>query len=232
LTYRVAESDASRWTNDAVPASLTLHVFRSGTPRPGTNTLKRQLILLHPRLAVVMKERSDRVRAVQIPVFVSAPTHLSEAQDAARRRILVLLEEFGLEPRALGRSEYPVDYPLREVAVIARDCSGGVILGFEQFRSLSGIARPGSSTEQQVKEPRSFPTAWNNLEAGILFALRVPLLIFREATVQGGVFDVGVTEAFVHLMPSGDPRQGDPQELRNVLLRWQSRVRERYYSFD
>ncbi len=169
---------------------------------------------------------------MQIPVFVSAPTHLSRAQDASRLRILALLEEFGFEPRALGRSEYPLDYPLREVAVIARDCSGGVILGFEQFRSLSGVARPGSKAEKQVNEPRSFPTEWNNLEAGILFGLRVPLLIFREPSIQGGVFDAGVTEAFVHLMPSGNPREGDPQELRNLLLRWQSRVRERYYRFD
>ena len=169
---------------------------------------------------------------MQIPVFVSAPTHLNEAQEASRGRIVALLEEFGFEPRALGRSEYPLDYPLREVAVIARGCSGGIILGFEQFRSLRGVARPGTEVEQHVEEPRSFPTEWNNLEAGILFGLRLPLLIFREPSIKGGVFDAGVTEAFVHLMPSGNVLDGDPQQLRDLLLRWQSRVRERYYRFD
>jgi len=76
---------------------------------------------------------------MRIPVFVSAPTHLSGEQEAARAVIVGRLKPLGLQARALGRREYPTDYPLREVAVIARDCSGGVILGFEQFRSTSGV---------------------------------------------------------------------------------------------
>src|SRR5437660_3411049 len=39
---------------------------------------------------------------------------------------------FNLEPRAPGRSDYPTELPLREVLLVARHCSGGVILGFEQ----------------------------------------------------------------------------------------------------
>jgi hypothetical protein len=169
---------------------------------------------------------------VQIPVFVSAPTSLSPDQEASRRRIVNLLDEFGFEPRALGRGDYPLDYPLREVAVIARSCFGAVILGFEQFRSLEGVLKPGTDHEEAITAPRSFPTPWNHLEAGILFGLRRPLLIFREEGVTGGVFDVGVTDAFVHRMPSGDLTLGDPQELRNLILRWQGRVRELYYAFD
>jgi hypothetical protein len=169
---------------------------------------------------------------VQIPVFVSAPTSLNPDQEAARRRIVDLLEEFGFEPRALGRGDYPLDYPLREVAVIARSCFGAVILGFEQFRSLRGTAKPGTDAEKTSTEVRSFPTPWNHLEAGILFGLRRPLLIFRQGGVTGGVFDAGVTESFVHRMPSADASVGDPQELRNLILRWQGRVRELYYAFD
>ena len=168
---------------------------------------------------------------MQIPVFVSEPTSLSQYQDAARERIVNLLQEFGFEPRALGRGDYPVDYPLREVAVIARSCFGAVILGFEQFRSLRGISKPGTDAERTSAEVRSFPTPWNHLEAGILFGLRRPLLIFREDGVSGGIFDVGATDAFVHRMPSADASLGDPQELRNLILRWQGRVRELYYAF-
>jgi hypothetical protein len=36
-----------------------------------------------------------------------------------------------MEPRTLGRGEYPKDYPLKEVYVIAKHCCGGIILGFE-----------------------------------------------------------------------------------------------------
>jgi hypothetical protein len=54
--------------------------------------------------------------------------------------ILGELDRLKLEPRAIGRSDYPTDLPLREVLVLARHCSAGVILGFEQPRveSASG----------------------------------------------------------------------------------------------
>ena len=75
---------------------------------------------------------------MRIPVFVSCPTALNRAQNAARQRLIREIEQLGLEPRALGRSDYPTDYPLREVAVIAKHCSGGVILGFEQIFVSAG----------------------------------------------------------------------------------------------
>ena len=117
---------------------------------------------------------------MRIPVFVSCPTSLSPEQEAARRLVLNRLRSLNLEPRALGRSDYPTDYPLREVYVIANHCSGGVILGFEQFRSNSGISKPGAVEEKRVTRKTSHPTPWNQLEAGILFGFGLPLLIFRR----------------------------------------------------
>jgi hypothetical protein len=40
---------------------------------------------------------------------------------------------------------------------------------------------------------------------GILFGLRLPLLIFKEDGIEGGVFDPGISDAFVHNMPSLSP---------------------------
>ena len=171
------------------------------------------------------------LRSVRIPVFVSAPTHLSVKQEASRAAIVKLPVSLGLEARALGRRDYPSDYPLREVEVIARHCSGGMILGFEQLRSLEGTKNPGTSHEERVSVPTPFPTPWNNLEAGILFALRLPLIIFWEPGISGGVFDSGVTDVFVHEMPSAKPTRPAAEELRELLLRWRGRVQEHYYRF-
>jgi hypothetical protein len=165
---------------------------------------------------------------MRIPVFMSAPTTLSPDQDKVRNRIVKLLKSQGLEARALGRQEYPTDYPLREVAVIAKHCSGGIILGFEQLTVTTGVAKPGSSSEKNVENVR-MPTPWNNLEAGILFGLGLPLLIFREEGVGGGVFDNGVTDVFVQNMPPATATRADSEELRELILKWQSRVREHYY---
>lgn len=164
---------------------------------------------------------------MQIPVFVSCPTSLNPAQESSREIINGLLEEMNLEARALGRSDYPVALPLREVFVIARHCAGGIILGFSQFLARTGVNKPGTPKQADAVDV-PFPTSWNHLEAGILYSLGVPLLVFREQGITGGVFDPGVSDVFVNDMPiPGQTRIGD---LREMFLKWRGKVSEIYYA--
>ena len=167
---------------------------------------------------------------MDIPVFVSCPTKLNDDQQASRAIILRQLKRFNLEPRALGRSDYPTEFPLREIMLVARHCSGGVILGFEQYRSLSGVSKPGTSEEQRDDTVVKLPTPWNYLEAGILFGLRLPMLIFREHGIEGGVFDPGVSDVFIHEMPSATDTKDRRDGLADVFLKWQAEVRRHYYA--
>jgi hypothetical protein len=137
-----------------------------------------------------------------------------------------MLDTLNLEPRALGRSDYPADLPLREVLVIARHCAGGIILGFNQFTATSGMWKPGTAREASIAEPIQFPTAWNHLEAGILFSLGRPLLVFKESGLSGGVFDHGVTDVFVHPMPT----RSNQKDLREIFLKWRDKVGTVYYA--
>lgn len=171
---------------------------------------------------------------MKIPVFVSSPTSLNPAQEASRDVLVRILDEFNLEPRALGRTDYPAELPLREVLVIARHCAGGLILGFEQFQASAGTWKRGLGAERGERllppgEHASFPTPWNQLEAGILFGLGLPLLIFREEAISGGVFDVGVTDVFIHRMPTADILERDRQSLKEVFLKWYGKVSRQYY---
>ena len=168
---------------------------------------------------------------MRIPVFVSCPTQLGPGQEASRKVIVDLLDELHLEPRALGRSDYPDEYPLREVWVIARHCSGGVILGFEQCLAIRGTWKRGTAEEAKFgsENPASFPTPWNYLEAGILFGLQLPLLIFKEAGISGGVFDPGVTDVFIHKMPRPRMPAKEFRALKAVFLKWHGKVSQHYY---
>lgn len=168
---------------------------------------------------------------MKIPVFVSSPTKLNETQSRSRKRIVQELARLQLEPRALGRSDYPADFPLREVYVIAKHCSGGIILGFRQFTATAGTWKAGTKERRQLQpgKPEHFPTPWNYLEAGILFGLRLPLLIFREEPIRGGIFDEGVTDVFINSMPPGNIRGENLEAFREILLKWSARVREHYY---
>lgn len=167
---------------------------------------------------------------MKIPVFVSCPTMLAKNQETARKVVINHLDSMGLEPRAVGRTDYPDMFPLKEVAVLARHCSGGVILGFEQFSAPSGVWKRGTKEEDRVRGKVCFPSPWNHIEAGILFSLGIPLIIFREDTIKGGVFDHGVTDIFVHKMPMGRLSATEKDSLKQVLLKWQGKVQSHYYS--
>lgn len=170
---------------------------------------------------------------MRIPVFVSSPTMLSPQQAASRTVVTDLLEQYKMEPRALGRTDYPKDSPLKEVLIIAKHCHGGIILGFEQLQVTGGTRKRGTKEAQAIDpaRPLSLPTPWNQLEAGILFGLRLPLLIFREEAVSGGVFDVGTTEVFVHTMPPKRPNAAKRDELEHVFLKWSAAVQSHYEAF-
>lgn len=133
-----------------------------------------------------------------------------------------LIESMGFEGRTLQRSHYPHEFPLKEVQSIARACAGGVVLGFEQTRVTAGITKPDTADERGIDEPIALPTPWNHLEAGILFGLGLPLLIFREAGVSGGIFDDGVTDVFVQRMPDGTAERW--AEIRAATVSWQNEV--------
>src|SRR4029450_4184514 len=92
-----------------------------------------------------------------------SPKTMPDSKEAARTVIIRQLDDNDLEARALGRSDYPTELPLREVLLIARHCSGAIILGFEQFRASGGLKKRGTPTEEQVSTPIPFPTPWNHL---------------------------------------------------------------------
>lgn len=113
--------------------------------------------------------------------------------------------------------------------MIARHCAGGLILGFSQVTVDRGRQKVGTADAIPTPKGLRIPTPWNHLEAGILFALQVPLLVFREEGIAGGVFDNGVTDVFVHAMPSTPLAREARAELRSVFLKWQADVRHTYY---
>jgi hypothetical protein len=168
--------------------------------------------------------------AARIPVFVSAPTSLSAEQQSSYSFILEVLAREHFEDRALGRSDYGVDYPLKEVYSIARHCSGGVILGYSQIRAPRVEIKPGTSSASTARNV-AFPTPWNNLEAGILFGLKLPLMVFREDGIQGGIFDNGVSDVFIQRLPLGSPSADVAEGLGVAVQNWAGKVREHYRAY-
>ena len=167
---------------------------------------------------------------MRIPVFVSCPSKLSPAQDKSAEIIQRLITKNKMEWRALGRSDYPGSLPLREVVRMIKHCSGGIVLGFEQYKfPPGGISQRGHKDENKIDTEFVAPTSWNNLEAGILYARQLPMLIFKEKGITGGVFDVGASDIFIHTMPTDGMPDEALEDLDSVFQRWASEVRRHYY---
>lgn len=166
---------------------------------------------------------------MKIPIFVSCPTNLSPDQEAGAKIIAGLVKRYKLEWRALGRSDYPNKLPLREVLRMIKHCSGGLILGFEQFQAPSGVLRRGSPKEEIVNSTIVMPTPWNHLEAGVLFNQKLPIMIFKEPDIAGGIFDLGITDIYIHKMPAQGMATADMDDLDTVFQNCVSEVRQHYY---
>jgi hypothetical protein len=170
------------------------------------------------------------VERMRIPVFVSCPSLLNPEQEKSAQFIKSLIDKNKLVWRALGKSDYSLQFPLTEVLGMVRHCSGGIILGFRQFEAPSGIFKAGTEKEEVQNGPVYMPTPWNHLEAGILFNQKLPILIFREKGITGGIFDIGTQDqVFIHEMPKLPLKAQTEDDLDTLFQNWAAQVKTHYY---
>ncbi len=182
--------------------------------------------ILSPNAQDTLQVRHSETMA--IPVFVSCPSSLTDEQTAARELIMQELTSADLEPRMVQPSDYPVKFPLREVLRVAKHCYGGLILGFQQTVVDSGKAKAGTLREEPIASPISFPSPWNQLETGVLFSLELPILVFKDASISGGVFDSSVNDVSVQSMPNRPLSNESHQAMSAAIQQWRTRVELRF----
>jgi hypothetical protein len=170
------------------------------------------------------------VEPMRIPVFVSCPSDLSDAQLESAEIVKDLLDKNKLAWRALGRSDYSYRTPLTEVLGMVSRCSGGVILGFTQFEAPSGVFKPNSTGSRSVNQPVRMATPWNQLETGIIFSHGLPILVFKEEGISGGVFDIGTQDVYVNDMPSKPMNSFQQDRLETLFQNWAADVKHHYYA--
>lgn len=168
--------------------------------------------------------------AIKIPVFLSAPTMINGRQQDVYDYVTRALEEENLQPRALGRSDFPQSDPTTEVYYLARACYGGIILGFAQLETTGAILKRGTPVEKALDQPVVIPTPWNHIEAGILLALRKPILVFAETGVAGGVFDPGAFPGFLQVFAPGNMGPHDWEIMRERIRLWAADTRRQFRS--
>lgn len=130
-------------------------------------------------------------------IFVSRPSTRNDRQEAFLEHLDELLEQRDLRPVVVGQTEYPNRAPIHAVRDLMETCDGAMVIGLEQLHVVEGRDKPGAE-EERTLEDLHLPTPWNQIEAGMAFMLELPMLIIKEEGVEGGVFDVGNSDRYIH----------------------------------
>lgn len=131
-------------------------------------------------------------------IFLSRPTKVTDEQSKFCRGLETRLTAAGLQPQTVGLNQFGNEAPLMTVRRLMEVCHGAVVLGLAQLHVTTGVSKPGTPGERRVRSLR-LATPWNQLEAGIAFALDLPLLIVHESGVEPqGIFDPQIGDRFVH----------------------------------
>lgn len=129
--------------------------------------------------------------------FVSRPSSRNDWQEAFLDHLDDLLKQRDLRPVVVGQTEYPNKAPIHAVQHRMEQCDGALILGLEQLHVVEGRETPGAVEERTV-ENLHLPTPWNQIKAGMAFMHELPMLIIKEEGVEGGIFDVGNSDRYIH----------------------------------
>ena len=133
----------------------------------------------------------DDANGVRKPrqVFLSQPAVLTVEQQVLVDRIAYLVEQGEVDVVRLRRQEYPASGSLGELRRLMGGCSGLVIVGVRQLTVADGTFRPGTPEEAQVRNV-TLPTPWSQIEAGMAFALELPVLVVSDHLWNAGVFGI------------------------------------------
>lgn len=159
-------------------------------------------------------------------MFVSRPTKTTTDQAAFCAALDDRLQRADLESKTVGVNQFGNEAPLLTVRRLMESCHGAIVLGLAQLSVTSGVSKPGTEDEQRVRSIR-LPTPWNQLEAGIAFALDLPLLIVHEVNVAAdGIFDPQIGDRFVHKTDLSSTWL-DSDEFTQPFEEWLAEVRNR-----
>jgi hypothetical protein len=116
---------------------------------------------------------------VAIDIFISVGRTFSSQQEQFVSALEDFLRANGMNPRAVGRSEFAHKNPLSFVADIMSQCAATVIIAFERVHVADGSERRGSPEEQPVSN-QNITTAWNQIEAAMAYSRGHSLFVIVE----------------------------------------------------
>ena len=129
-----------------------------------------------------------------INVFLSRPNWVPEHVEKQFVKFYPILEEYGFNPRTIGKDVVPISTPFDHVVSLMNQCDCTIVLGLPQIYLKSGRFKG-----KEIEKEFSLPTEWNQIEAAISIMLKKPtLMMLHKGVAARGLFDRGAANVFVH----------------------------------
>lgn len=154
-----------------------------------------------------------------INIFLSRPNWIDKDYINGLEGFILLLSNLGMNPRTIGKTDYPNKSPMDEVVKLMEQCSGAIILGYPQIIVNSGIIK-----EKQIDKEFLLPTEWNHIETGLAYAREIPLLVIHHLGITRGVFDRGALSNYIYEINMADSNWPLRPDIQGALANWKKEV--------
>jgi hypothetical protein len=118
-----------------------------------------------------------------LSIFLSCGSADTPAQELFIKAIEDHLKSHGCEPSTVGRSQFTGRQPVEFARDLIGSCDGAVVIAFERIRIIQGLERPQSANPKKLKD-ESYPTVWNQMEAAMAYAQRVPIMTLAQSGLK------------------------------------------------
>lgn len=155
-------------------------------------------------------------------VFLSIGRIGSEKQEIFVSAMEDFVRSKGLNPRAIGRTDFSSRQPLLFIEEVMQECSGSIIIAFE--RLYIEKAQEFRSSEFSISvENAKLPSVWNQIEAGMAYVLKHPLLVIKEKGLKSeGILEFGY-DWYVQNIEL-DPEIFKQKQFIGIFEDWKKRV--------
>ncbi|MFA4902555.1 MAG: hypothetical protein WC600_07395 [Desulfobaccales bacterium] len=116
-------------------------------------------------------------------VFLSCGTPHTQGQEDFISAIEAQLKSHNCTPQTVGRSSFSGRQPVEASRDLIGKCDGAIVIAFERIRIIEALDKPDSPEQKEIKN-ESHPTIWNQMEAAMAYAQRVPILTFVQRGVK------------------------------------------------
>lgn len=159
----------------------------------------------------------------KIDIFLSRPTWIEEKFKEGLYNFYKILKNLEINPRTIGKSDYPIDSPLDEVISLMNKCCGLIVLGYPQIKIHKGFVK-----DVRIKNTVELPTEWNHIETSLAYVRKLPILLIHHERVGRGVFDRGAVSKFLYEIDFTKSDWPLDDNIHGALNNWRTKALQYY----